>query len=67
MERKGVLALTIFPVISGLLISGIWAVAAGHFPLQKIVPSSILGSALIVLMGFSYWKATLAEKRASSR
>ena len=63
MERKGVLVLTIFPVISGLVATGIWAAAAGHFPVQKIVPSSILGTALIILMGFSYWKATLAEQR----
>ena len=58
MERKGVLLLTIFPVISGLMATGIWAVAAGHFAVQKIVPSSILGTALILLMGFSYRKAT---------
>lgn len=63
MERKGVLVLTIFPVISGLMATGIWAVAAGHFPVQKIVPSSILGVAIIILMGFSYWKATIAGKR----
>ena len=63
MERKGVLVLTIFPVISGLVATGIWAVAAGHFPVQKIVPSSILGTALILLMGFSYWKATVARHR----
>ncbi len=63
MERKGVLVLTIFPVISGLMATGIWAAAAGHFPVQKIVPSSILGTALILLMGFSYWKAAIAGKR----
>ena len=32
LERKGVLVFTIFPVISGLMATGIWAVAAGHFP-----------------------------------
>lgn len=53
MERKGILVPTIFPVIGGLLASGNWAVAAGHFPLQKIVPPSILGAILIALMGFS--------------
>ena len=63
MERKGVLLLTIFPVITGLVASGVWAVAAGHFSAQKIVPSSILGIALIVLFGLSYWKATVARHR----
>jgi hypothetical protein len=66
MERRGVLLLTIFPVIGGLVASGVWAVAAGHFPVQKIVPSSILGTALIILMGFSYRKATIAEKRGDA-
>ena len=63
MERKGVLVLTIFPVISGLMATGIWAVAAGHFPVARILPSSVLGSAMILLMAFSYWKATIAAKR----
>lgn len=67
MERKGVLLLTIFPVISGLVITGIWAAAAGHLPVQKIVPSSILGIAMCILMGVSYWKATIAGKRGRTR
>lgn len=64
MERKGVLVLTIFPAISGLMATGFWAVAAGQFPAEKIVPSSILGTAIILLMGFSYWRAKVAEKRS---
>ena len=64
MERKGVLILTIFPVITGLLLTGFWAVAAGRFPMQRIIPTTILGLALIILMGFSYWKARRAESRS---
>ena len=63
MERKGVLVLTIFPTITGLLATGIWAAASGRFSLARVLPSSILCVAMIGLMGFSYWKATLAEKR----
>jgi hypothetical protein len=63
IERKGVLVLTIFPVISGLVATGVWAVAAGHFTVQKIVPSTFLGIALIFLFCFSYWKATAARHR----
>ncbi len=63
LERKGILLLTIFPVITGLLGTGIWAAASGLFPAEKIIPSSILGLALILLMGFSYLKARSAEKR----
>jgi hypothetical protein len=63
MERKGVLVLTIFPVITGLLVTGLWAVLSGVFPIQRIIPTSFLGVALICLLGFSYVKARLAEKQ----
>lgn len=63
MERKGVLIITIFPVISGLVAAGVWAVQAGRFPVQKIVPSTTLGLVLIFLMGFSYWRAKVVEGR----
>ena len=62
VERRGVLVLTIFPVITGLVTTGIWAAAAGHFPVQKVVPTSVLGVALIVLMGYSYLKAGAVQK-----
>ena len=57
MERKGVLLLTIFPAIVGLFATGIWAVSSGFFPIVKIIPSSILQIALIILFGYSYLKA----------
>ena len=60
MERKGVL--TIVP-ITGLLVTGLWAVLSGVFPIQRIIPTSFLGVALICLLGFSYMKARSAEKQ----
>ena len=63
LERKGVLVLTIFPVITGLLVTGLWAVLSGIFPIQRIIPTSFLGVALNCLLGFSYVKARLAEKQ----
>jgi hypothetical protein len=57
LERKGVLLLTIFPVITGLVATGIWAAASGHFSVPRILPTSALGVVLIGLLGFSYWKA----------
>jgi hypothetical protein len=56
VERMGVLPLTIF-VIAELLAVGLFAVASGIFPVARIIPSSIVGGLLIVLMGFSYLKA----------
>ncbi|MFC2166287.1 hypothetical protein ACFLT2_14980, partial [Acidobacteriota bacterium] len=62
MERRGVLLLTIFPTIAGLFLTGIWAAASGFFPVEKIIPSSILLIALVFLFGFSYLKARSVEK-----
>ena len=60
LERRGVLLPTIF-VILGLLSAGLFAVASGIFPIARIVPTSILGVALIALMGVSYLKAGKIE------
>ena len=54
VERKGLLVITIFPVITGLMATGLYAVAAGIFPVGRIVPTSVLGIGLIALMGYSY-------------
>lgn len=63
LERKGILLITIFPVITGLFLTGIWAAASGFFPAAKIVPASILLVALTLLFGFSYLKAKPIEKQ----
>jgi hypothetical protein len=57
-ERRGILLATIFPVIPGLIASGIYSVAIGAFPVAKVLPSTIVGIALIALMGYSYMKAS---------
>jgi hypothetical protein len=65
MERKGVLVLTIFPVITGLVATGVWAAVSGRLSVVRILPSSVLGVALICLMGFSCWKAGKTQRRAT--
>jgi hypothetical protein len=62
MERRGILLLTIFPVITGLIATAIWAFYSGIFSLQKTLPLLVLGIAIIFLMGFSYLKARAAGK-----
>ena len=43
------------------LLAGFYAVASGIFQVARIMPTSVLGAALIVLMGVSYLKAGRIE------
>jgi hypothetical protein len=61
-ERKGVLLITVFPVITGLLLSGIYAVTTGLLPSTKIIPGSVVGVILIILMLFSYVNARVVGR-----
>lgn len=61
LERKGVLLPTV-AVIVGLMASGVYAVASDIFSLRRIIPTSILGVALIALFSFSYLNAGDAEE-----
>jgi len=63
MERRGILLLTIFPVICGLLVSAGWAAAQGLVPPWEAVPLMAMGGAIMCLMGFSYRKAAIAARR----
>ena len=66
VERKGVLLITIFPVIAGLMASAVYQLATGAFTLGRVLPTVILGVALIGLLGFSYFRAaTLTQEGAS--
>ena len=56
-ERKGLLVITIFPVIVGLLATSGYQVVSGAFSLARALPTTILGAVLILLMGFSYINA----------
>jgi len=57
LERKGVLLLTVFPVISGLLLAEIYAVFIGIMTLVTMLPTGILLVGLVVLFSFSYFNA----------
>ena len=63
MERRGVLLLTIIPVIAGLAASTAWAFAAGIFPLSRTIVWAVVLLSLIVLMGFSYLKAGAVNRQ----
>ena len=61
MERKGVLLLTVFPVITGILLAEIYAVATKLITFEKMLPIGVLLVALIVLLSFSYFNAREME------
>jgi len=63
MERKGILLITIFPTITGLFLTGIWAAANSFFPMERVIPTLIFQVMLILLFGFSYLKARSAERK----
>ena len=58
VERKAVLLLTVFPVITGLLASGFHAGAVGILSWSKVIALSVFQVILIVLMLYSYVKAS---------
>ncbi len=57
VERRGVLLLTIFPVVIGLIISGVYAVTSNLIPIDKMLPTWIMQGILVLLFGFSYLNA----------
>jgi hypothetical protein len=57
LERKGILLLTVFPVIFGLAANNVLAFASGLRPLMSVVPNLALQTFLAILFTFSYLNA----------
>ncbi len=57
VERKGVLLLTLFPVITGIIIAEVYAYFAGFMELESVLPTVVYLLALSALFAFSYLKA----------
>jgi hypothetical protein len=57
LERKGVLLLTVFPVITGILLDEIYSVTKGLITFEKMLPTGIFLVVLIALFIFSYFNA----------
>jgi hypothetical protein len=64
VERRGVLLLTIFPVLVGLIISGTLAVNSTLISFADMIPTWIMQVVLVLLFGFSYLSASHAEVTA---
>lgn len=57
IERRGVLLLTVIPVLTSLIFSGVYAVVSGFIPVDNMLPTWIMQGMLVLLFGFSYLNA----------
>lgn len=64
LERKGVLLLTAFPVVTGILLAETYAVAQRLITFGKMLPTGIFLVALIALFSFSYFNARDVKSEA---
>jgi hypothetical protein len=63
VERRGILLLTIFPVIIGIMVSGIFVVNSGFIKIHNILPLWIFNILLIIIYIISYFKALEISKK----
>ena len=64
LERKVVLLLTVFPVITGILLAEIYSVTKGLITFEKMLRTGIFLVALIALFIFSYFNAKDVQSAA---
>jgi hypothetical protein len=64
LERKGVLLLTVFPVITGILLDEIYSFTKGLITFEKMLPTGIFLVVLIALFIFSYFNAKDVQSAA---
>jgi len=62
LERKGILLLTIFPVIIGIVLSSVFAVNVGLIKVENMIPTWILQFIIFALFSYSYYIASKAQQ-----
>lgn len=66
VERKGVLLLTVFPVLFGLILSGAWALPKSELvQTKKVIPMFVFQTAITSLFAYSYMQGRRLEKEAA--
>ena len=55
VERKGVILITVLPVIVGMTLAGIFAVGSGLIKIDKMIPTWVIQTILLVLFLYSYF------------
>ena len=64
-ERRGVLLLTVFPLITGLMVSCVLAGSSGQLPMEQVVARVLVLGILAILLLYSYARANRAVARAA--
>jgi hypothetical protein len=62
-DRRGLLLLSLFPVLSGLILAGIYAVACGMAKPDKMAPLWIFQAAVFTLFSVTYIQSRPASGR----
>jgi hypothetical protein len=57
IQRRGVLLLTIFPVLVGLIMSGVYAVTSGFILTSAMLPTWVMQGIFVLLYAFGYLNA----------
>jgi uncharacterized membrane protein len=57
MERKGILLLTVFPVVFGMAANNVYTAASGLTTIQSVLPLLAMQCILSTLFVFSYFNA----------
>jgi hypothetical protein len=55
IERKGVIMITVIPVVVGLILAGTFAVYCGLIKIEKMIPTWIIQLTLLILFCYSYY------------
>jgi hypothetical protein len=57
IDRRDILLITIFPVVTGIALSGVFSITSNIIQFEAILPLWIFNAFLIILYLCSYWKA----------
>lgn len=55
VERKGVIMITVIPVVVGLILAGVFAVYCGLIKIEKMIPTWVIQSILLILFCYGYY------------
>jgi hypothetical protein len=62
-ERRGILLITLFPVLIGLILACIYAVETGFISKERMIPTWIFQGGLFLLFSLSYARASVLSKK----